>query len=147
MAAKFEIRQPKAGEFRWVLLSQGRTLATSEAYSGRGAAEKAIEAFRKGAATATIDDTTAKPVAKAGRAGGKAAAATKKTAKSASTRTAKGAAEPTASSWGREVGAEGTAKKAAKAVEPARTGKKAAAPGSGPPAPASWEIRRSGGVR
>ncbi|MDQ1499751.1 MAG: hypothetical protein QOI86_3091, partial [Actinomycetota bacterium] len=27
MAAKFEIRSPKAGEFNWVLLSQGRTLA------------------------------------------------------------------------------------------------------------------------
>ena len=65
MAAKFEVRQPKAGEFRWVLTSQGRTLATSEAYGRRVSAVKAIESLRKAAATATVDDTTkaaAKPV-------------------------------------------------------------------------------------
>ena len=60
MAAKFEIRSPKAGQFRWVLTSQGRTLATGETYSRRVSAEKAIDSLHKAAATATIDDTTKK---------------------------------------------------------------------------------------
>jgi uncharacterized protein YegP (UPF0339 family) len=64
VAAKFEIRQPKAGEFRWVLVSQGRTLATSESYTRKVSAEKAIESLRKAAATATVNDTTAKPAKK-----------------------------------------------------------------------------------
>ena len=55
MAAKFEIRQPKAGEFRWVLVSQGRTLATSESYTRKVSAEKAIESLRKAAASATVN--------------------------------------------------------------------------------------------
>src|SRR5687767_15061978 len=45
MAAKFEIRSPKAGQFRWVLTSQGRTLATGETYSRRVSAEKAIDSL------------------------------------------------------------------------------------------------------
>jgi uncharacterized protein YegP (UPF0339 family) len=64
MAAKFEIRSPKAGEYRWVLVSQGRTLATSPAYSRRGAAEKAIDSFRMAAIAAPVNDTTV-PAAKA----------------------------------------------------------------------------------
>jgi uncharacterized protein YegP (UPF0339 family) len=64
MAAKFEIRSPKAGEYRWVLVSQGRTLATSEAYSRRGPAEKAIDSFRLAAIGAPVIDTTV-PAAKA----------------------------------------------------------------------------------
>jgi uncharacterized protein YegP (UPF0339 family) len=63
MAAKFEIRQPKAGEFRWVLVSQGRTLATSEAYSRRESAEHAVDPFRLAAIGAPVIDTTV-PAAK-----------------------------------------------------------------------------------
>src|SRR2546423_7241244 len=74
VAAKFEIRQPKAGEFRWVLVSQGRTLATSEAYSRRGSAEKAIDSFRMAAIGAPVIDTTVPPARsrKAARAAGRA---------------------------------------------------------------------------
>jgi uncharacterized protein YegP (UPF0339 family) len=63
VAAKFEIRSPKAGEYRWILVSQGRTLATSEAYSRRGSAEKAIDSFRLAAIGAPVIDTTV-PAAK-----------------------------------------------------------------------------------
>jgi uncharacterized protein YegP (UPF0339 family) len=59
--AKFEIRSPKAGEFHWVLTSQGRTLATGESYSRRASAEKAIESLRKAAGGAVVDDKTLKP--------------------------------------------------------------------------------------
>ena len=41
MAAKFEVVQSGSG-YRWVLKSQGRTLASSEAYSRRSQAEKAV---------------------------------------------------------------------------------------------------------
>jgi uncharacterized protein YegP (UPF0339 family) len=116
VAAKFEIRQPKAGEFRWVLVSQGRTLATSESYTRKVSAEKAIESLRKAAATATVNDTTVKPAAAkpaaakaaraTGKAVGKAAATTRKTAKTA----AKAAAKAPAA-------AKTTVKRAAKTVE------------------------------
>ena len=58
MAAKFEIQSPKAGQYRWVLVSQGRVLATSEAYSRRSLAEKAIVPFRMAAVNAPVIDTT-----------------------------------------------------------------------------------------
>jgi uncharacterized protein YegP (UPF0339 family) len=58
MAAKFEIRQPVAGQFRWVLTSQGRTLATSPAYSRRRLAEKSIDSFRMAAIAAPVADQT-----------------------------------------------------------------------------------------
>jgi uncharacterized protein YegP (UPF0339 family) len=114
MAAKFEIRSPKSGQFRWVLTSQGRTLATGETYARRALAEKAMNSFRMTATAAPVIDTTvraAKPaVTKAARAGGravgKAAATTKRTAKTAAKKTAKA---PTA--------AKRTVNKAAKAVE------------------------------
>jgi uncharacterized protein YegP (UPF0339 family) len=71
MAAKFEIHTPKAGEYRWVLVSQGRVLATSPAYRRKGLAEKAIVSFRMAATAAPVVDLTipaAKaPVAKAAR--------------------------------------------------------------------------------
>ncbi|MGH9011571.1 MAG: YegP family protein [Acidimicrobiia bacterium] len=80
MAAKFEIRSPKAGRYAWVLVSQGRTLATSEPYSRRALAEKAIVAFRMAAVNAPVIDTTM-PAAqttsgKAARAAGRALAKT-----------------------------------------------------------------------
>jgi uncharacterized protein YegP (UPF0339 family) len=58
VAAKFEIRSPKAGEYSWVLLSQGRTLASGESYTTRASAEKAISAMRQASATATVLDLT-----------------------------------------------------------------------------------------
>jgi uncharacterized protein YegP (UPF0339 family) len=61
MAAKFEIVQPKAGEFRWVLTSQGRVLARSEAYTRKVSCQNAMESFRKAAPTATVVDHTARP--------------------------------------------------------------------------------------
>ena len=79
MAAKFEIRSPKAGQFRWVLTSQGRTLATGETYSRRVSAQKAIDSLQAAAATATIDDTTIK--APAGKPVGAKPAAKKTTAR------------------------------------------------------------------
>ncbi len=58
MAAKFEILQPKPGEFRWVLTSQGRVLARSDAYTRKASCLNAMESFRKAAPTATVDDRT-----------------------------------------------------------------------------------------
>jgi uncharacterized protein YegP (UPF0339 family) len=58
MAAKFEIRSPKAGRYVWVLTSQGRTLATSGEYARRALAEKAIVSFRMAAVNAPLVDTT-----------------------------------------------------------------------------------------
>jgi uncharacterized protein YegP (UPF0339 family) len=63
VAANFEIRSPKAGRYVWVLVSQGRTLATSPEYGRRALAEKAIAAFRLAATAAPVVDTTA-PAAK-----------------------------------------------------------------------------------
>lgn len=56
--AEFEIRSPKAGKYIWVLTSQGRTLATSQEYSRRSLAEKAIVPFRMAAVNAPVIDTT-----------------------------------------------------------------------------------------
>lgn len=82
MAAKFEIRSAKAGEYRWVLVSQGRTLATSPAYSRKGLAERSVDSFRMAAIAAPVADLTLPPTKAtpgkaarvAGRAVGKAAA-------------------------------------------------------------------------
>jgi len=68
VAAKFEIRQT-GNEFCWVLLSQGRVLATSEPYSRKASCVKAIESFRKAAAGAAIIETGKNPPAKATRRG------------------------------------------------------------------------------
>ena len=76
MAAKFEILQPKPGEFRWVLTSQGRVLARSETYTRKASCVNAMESFRKAAPTATVDDQTAPAGRGAGaRAAGKPAPA------------------------------------------------------------------------
>jgi uncharacterized protein YegP (UPF0339 family) len=58
VAARFEIRSPQAGKYTWVLTSQGRILATSEAYSRRSLAEEAIVSFRMAAVNAPVIDTT-----------------------------------------------------------------------------------------
>lgn len=77
LAAKFEIRQTKPGEYRWVLVSQGRTLATSAAYSRRAMAQKSIDSFRMAAIAAPVDDQTPgrgkTPLAKVARVAGRAA--------------------------------------------------------------------------
>lgn len=73
MAAKFEIRSAKAGQYNWVPVSLGRILATGEAYSRRSLAEKAIVPFRMAAVNAPVIDTTVPP---AKTASGKAARAT-----------------------------------------------------------------------
>jgi uncharacterized protein YegP (UPF0339 family) len=73
VAAKFEIRSPRAGRYVWALVSQGRTLATSTEYSRRALAEDAIVAFRMAAVNAPVVDTT---VPAAPPAAGKAARAT-----------------------------------------------------------------------
>jgi uncharacterized protein YegP (UPF0339 family) len=114
MAAKFEIRSPKAGEFSWVLRSQGRTLATGETYGRKVSCVNAIESFRKAAPAATVDDTT--PT----RAGKKA-----------------GAAKTTAKAAGRT--AQTTAKVAAKT---GRTAKKAAAGAAKKVAPRKRSTRK-----
>jgi uncharacterized protein YegP (UPF0339 family) len=61
MAAKFEILQPKPGEFRWVLTSQGRVLARSDSYTRKASCVNAMESFRKAAPTAVVDDRTVAP--------------------------------------------------------------------------------------
>ena len=61
MAAKFEISSAKAGQFNWVLKSQGRTLATGESYGRKASAEKAIGSLRAAVAGATVSDLTVKP--------------------------------------------------------------------------------------
>jgi uncharacterized protein YegP (UPF0339 family) len=58
VAAKFEIRSPKPGEYSWVLLSQGRTLATGASYTSKASAEKAIASMRSAASSATVLDLT-----------------------------------------------------------------------------------------
>ncbi len=58
MAAKFEVRQGGKDEFRWVLRSQGRILATSEAHTRKTSCLKAIESFRKAAPTASVTEAT-----------------------------------------------------------------------------------------
>ena len=78
MAAKFEIQSPKAGQYQWVLSSQGRVLATSELYNRRHLAEKAIVSFRMAAVNAPVIDTTVPqalaPTGKAARATGRVVA-------------------------------------------------------------------------
>ncbi len=64
MTAKFEILQPKPGEFRWVLTSQGRVLARSDTYTRKASCVNAMESFRKAAPTATLDDKTVAAVLK-----------------------------------------------------------------------------------
>ena len=77
MAAKFEIRSPKAGQFRWVLVSQGRTLATGPAHPRKALAQKSIDSFRMAAIAAPVADLTVPaattPVRKAARTSGRAA--------------------------------------------------------------------------
>lgn len=119
MAAKFEIRSPKSGEFNWVLMSQGRTLAIGESYTRKVSAEKAIASLRKAAVSATVVDLTLAPpktpvgkvarvtgraLARAVVTGGRAVEKVEKTAAKAATKTARAAKQPakTTKSGGRK---------------------------------------------
>lgn len=57
MAAKFELYQDSAGEFRWILVApNGKTLAAGgEGYTSKGSAKAAIESVRKNVAAAKIE--------------------------------------------------------------------------------------------
>jgi uncharacterized protein YegP (UPF0339 family) len=83
MAAKFEIRSSKPGEFNWVLTSQGRILAMGESYTRKASAEKAIDSLRKATGTAVVADLTLAPAKAAAKAPAKAAAKATKAAKPA----------------------------------------------------------------
>ena len=75
LAAKFEVEQSGSG-YRWVLKSQGRTLATSPTYTSKAAAQNGMASFRTAAANAPLVDATLRaartPAGKAGRATGRA---------------------------------------------------------------------------
>jgi uncharacterized protein YegP (UPF0339 family) len=123
VAAKFEIRQPKAGEFNWVLVSQGRTLATGESYGRRVSAEKAIESLRKAAATAPVADLTLAP---AKTAPGKAARATGRAVGKSVVKAGNALAKAENVAAKAPAAAKSTAKRAARTVKKAT--KKAARP-------------------
>src|SRR2546427_3562465 len=74
MASRFEIKENGRGEFRFVLTSNGRVLATSEPYTRKSSCLNAIESLRKAAVSASVaeDTTQTAPVAKAARAAGRA---------------------------------------------------------------------------
>jgi uncharacterized protein YegP (UPF0339 family) len=57
---KFEVYEDKGKEFRWRLkAASGQVVAASgAAYKAKGDAEKAIEAIKKGAAKAEVEDKT-----------------------------------------------------------------------------------------
>lgn len=56
---KFTIYKDKAGEFRFKLVAtNGNTLASSEGYSAKASAKKAIERIKSDAAAADVVDET-----------------------------------------------------------------------------------------
>src|SRR5437588_4936534 len=77
MAAKFEVSSNGKGGFKWILTSQGRTLAHSEPYSRKASCLNAIESLRKAAATATVSDDTVAATNGAAKAAPRKAAAKK----------------------------------------------------------------------
>jgi uncharacterized protein YegP (UPF0339 family) len=59
VAAKFELYKDARGEFRFNLkASNGEIVATSEGYSSKDGAKRGIDAVKRAAAEAEIDDTT-----------------------------------------------------------------------------------------
>lgn len=61
MAGKFVLKKGSTGKYRFKLhSSNGKVIATSEAYETKRAALTAIESMRKQAAAAKLEDTTAK---------------------------------------------------------------------------------------
>jgi uncharacterized protein YegP (UPF0339 family) len=62
MAGKFIVTQADSGEYRFVLTtSTGEVLATSEGYKQKGSALNGIDALRRTAADAVVDDRTLEP--------------------------------------------------------------------------------------
>lgn len=60
MAGKFELTKNSSGKFHFNLKSSnGRVIASSEAYNTKSAALTGIESIRKNAAGAVLDDKTA----------------------------------------------------------------------------------------
>ena len=61
MAGKFVLKKGPTGKFRFNLLSSnGKVVATSEAYETKRAALAGIESVRKQAAAAKLEDSTVK---------------------------------------------------------------------------------------
>ena len=61
MAAKYVIKKGTTGKFRFNLLStNGKVIATSEAYETKRACLAGVESVRKNAGKAVIDDQTVK---------------------------------------------------------------------------------------
>ena len=59
MAAKFVLKKGTTGRFHFNLVaSNGETVATSESYQSKDGALKGIEAVRRAAAEAGVDDET-----------------------------------------------------------------------------------------
>ena len=88
MAAKFEIRS-SGGQHSWVLLSQGRILASGGPYARRSMAEKAIGSLRSAVAGATVADLTIKAKPAAAKAAAAKATTTAKKAAAPGRRAAK----------------------------------------------------------
>lgn len=59
MAAKFEIYNDAAGKFRFRLKAgNGEIVATGEAYESKASVLKGVDAVKRAAAEATVDDKT-----------------------------------------------------------------------------------------
>jgi uncharacterized protein YegP (UPF0339 family) len=59
MAAKFELYKDSRGEYRFRLkAANGEIVATGESYKTKSGAKNGIDAVKRAAANATIDDTT-----------------------------------------------------------------------------------------
>ena len=59
MAAKFQIYKDSRGEYRFRLKSaNGETVATGESYKTKSGVKSGIDAVKRAAANATIEDTT-----------------------------------------------------------------------------------------
>jgi uncharacterized protein YegP (UPF0339 family) len=59
MAAKFVLKKGPTGKFRFNLVAtNGQVIATSEAYESKASAIKGIEAVKRNAPSAEIDDQT-----------------------------------------------------------------------------------------
>ena len=71
MPGKFILKRGSTGKFRFDLTStNGTVIATSKAYETKAAAIRGVEAVRKNARDARVDDQTTKPGAAAKRGGG-----------------------------------------------------------------------------
>jgi uncharacterized protein YegP (UPF0339 family) len=59
MAHKFEIYKDKSGEFRVRFKFNAETIFSTEGYTSKASAKKAIESFKANGPTAPVDDLTA----------------------------------------------------------------------------------------